>query len=134
MNAQQRPGDEHGLGIPAQASHDTGPEPRIPHGRHRRDRKHPSGTQDKGEWPQRQDPAPVTSRFAIASVLLGIIWIGPPGSLLAVIFGHHARSEIRHGQKKGNRLVLAGLTLGYIGLAILPLYFAAAALFTPPPP
>ncbi|MGH7703636.1 MAG: DUF4190 domain-containing protein, partial [Gemmatimonadales bacterium] len=34
-----------------------------------------------------------TSGLAIASLVLGILWLGWVGSLLAVIFGHSARRE-----------------------------------------
>ena len=55
-----------------------------------------------------------TNGLAIASMVLGLIG----GSLLAVIFGHVARSQIRRTREQGDGLAVAGLVLGYIGLAV----------------
>jgi hypothetical protein len=41
------------------------------------------------------------------------------GSILAVIFGHIALSQIRHTGQGGRGLAIAGLVLGYVGLALL---------------
>lgn len=64
---------------------------------------------------------PPTNGLAIASLVLGItgwivILVGP---LLAIIFGHIARSQIKHTGQKGSGLALAGLILGYIQLFII---------------
>lgn len=67
-------------------------------------------------------PAPVrTNGFAIASLVLGLLGCG---SILAVIFGHVALGQIRraNGAEGGRGLAIAGLILGYIGLAIAILY------------
>ncbi|MGD0447506.1 MAG: DUF4190 domain-containing protein [Candidatus Dormibacteria bacterium] len=40
------------------------------------------------------------------------------GSILAVIFGHIALSQIRHSRQGGRGLAIAGLVLGYVGLAL----------------
>ena len=74
-------------------------------------------------------PAPVGSKpptngKAIASLVCGCIgvitccFIIP--SILAVIFGHIAKGEIRasEGQQGGDGMALAGLILGYVGLGI----------------
>lgn len=45
-----------------------------------------------------------------------VILVGP---LLAIIFGHIARSQIKHTGQKGSGLALAGLILGYIQLFII---------------
>lgn len=64
---------------------------------------------------------PPTNGLAIASLVLGVtgwivILVGP---LLAIIFGHIARSQIKHTGQKGSGLALAGLILGYIQLFII---------------
>lgn len=72
---------------------------------------------------------PETSGKAIASLVLGICPVIPVvGSILAVVFGHLSRSEIRRsgGRLKGEGMALAGLILGYIGSAIMPLLIIAA--------
>jgi uncharacterized protein DUF4190 len=71
-------------------------------------------------YPYPYPQAPGTSGLAIASLVLGILWIWGVGSLLAVIFGHVSRSQIRRGERTGGAgMALAGLILGYIGLAAI---------------
>jgi hypothetical protein len=60
-----------------------------------------------------------TNGLAIASLVLGVLWIWWLGSLLAVIFGHFARRQIRETGAGGDGLAVAGLILGWIGLAVL---------------
>ena len=58
-------------------------------------------------------------------MVLGIVWLLWLGSLLAVIFGHIAISQIRKDETyTGKGMAVAGLVLGYVGLAI----FAAATI------
>jgi hypothetical protein len=59
-----------------------------------------------------------TNGFAIASAILGVIWMWWMGSIAAVILGHLALSQIRrsHGLEAGRGLAIAGLTFGYLGL------------------
>jgi hypothetical protein len=59
-----------------------------------------------------------TNGLAIASLVLGILTLGGIGSLLAIIFGHVARSQVRRSGQSGSGLALAGLILGYVGLAV----------------
>lgn len=65
--------------------------------------------------------AATTNSLAVASLLVGILSLAPPCAILAVVFGHIARSQIRRsaGRQKGAGLALAGLILGYLGLALL---------------
>ena len=66
-----------------------------------------------------------TNGFAIAALILGLLG----GSILAVIFGHVARGQIRRTGEQGSGLALAGLILGYIGLAaVLVMLIALFAL------
>ena len=75
--------------------------------------------------------APVsTNGLAVASLVLGILWIYWVGSLLAVIFGHVALGQIKNsgGRQGGRGLAIAGLTLGWVGFGFLALaLFAVAA-------
>jgi len=59
-----------------------------------------------------------TNGFAVASLVLGLLWIAGLGSLLAVIFGHIAQSQNKGTSRGGTGLATAGLVLGYIGLAL----------------
>jgi hypothetical protein len=61
---------------------------------------------------------PGTNGLAIAALVLGILWLYWVGSILAVIFGHIALSQIRHTGQRGRGLAIAGLVLGYVGLAL----------------
>jgi hypothetical protein len=61
---------------------------------------------------------PETSGKAIFSLISGILFLIPPFSLVAVIFGHLSLSEIRRsaGRLSGRGLAVAGLVLGYLGV------------------
>lgn len=70
-----------------------------------------------------------TNGFAIASLVLGILWIWWVGSALALVFGYVAKSQIdRSGGVEGGRgLAVAGIVLGWIGVAIAILVFLVLA-------
>lgn len=79
--------------------------------------------------------APSTSGLAVTSLVTGILgWLMFPvlASLVAVITGHMARSEIRRsaGSIDGDGMALAGLILGWInlGLAAAVILFAIFVL------
>ena len=62
-----------------------------------------------------------TNGLAIASLVLGITWIWWIGSLLAVIFGIVALRQIEESNETptGRGMAIAGLVLGFVGLAIV---------------
>jgi hypothetical protein len=64
-----------------------------------------------------------TNGFAIASLVLGIVNMGI-GSILALIFGYKAKREIdeSHGLQTGRGLAVAGIVLGWVGLAMLAIW------------
>ena len=66
-------------------------------------------------------------------LVLGIVWIFWLGSILAVIFGHVALSQIKRsmGALTGRGMAIAGLVLGYLGIATLVGFVAAAAIIGP---
>lgn len=70
-----------------------------------------------------------TNGMAIASLVLGIIWLYWIGSVLAVIFGHIGLSQInRSGGRQGGRgVAIAGLVLGYLGISIFVLFVVILA-------
>jgi hypothetical protein len=74
-----------------------------------------------------------TSGKAVASLVCGLFVFAFPLSILAVLFGHLSVSEIRKsaGRLKGEGMAIAGLILGYIGLAIIPLVLIIAAIAIP---
>jgi hypothetical protein len=73
-------------------------------------------------------PVATTNGLAVASLIAGFFWLGWLGSFLAVVFGHVALSQIRAtgGRQEGNGLAIAGLVLGYMGLATLLLVVLVA--------
>lgn len=68
-----------------------------------------------------------TNGLAIASMVLGILWLYWLGSILAVIFGHCALAQIRRTGEGGGGLAVAGLVLGWIGVGTLALTIFAVA-------
>lgn len=82
---------------------------------------------------QRPTPAPRSNGFAIASMVLGILWVYWIGSVLALIFGYKARQDIAasNGEQGGAGMATAGIVLGWVGVAgfviSLGLFIAAIA-------
>ena len=60
-----------------------------------------------------------TNGFAIASMVLGILWIWWIGSVLALVFGYIALNKIKQSQGSltGRGMAIAGIVLGWIGVA-----------------
>ena len=79
------------------------------------------------QYPPPQPPYVVAARppydgLAITSFILGVLWFGWLGSIMAVILGHIALRNIRRTHASGRGLAIAGLILGYIGLSTLALF------------
>jgi hypothetical protein len=73
---------------------------------------------DDWQHGRHRQPA-VTNGYAIASLVLGIVWLWWLGSVLALVFGHTARNQINasDGRQSGEGLAIAGIVLGWIGIA-----------------
>lgn len=71
-----------------------------------------------------------TNGFAIAALVLGIVWVYWVGSILALVFGYVAKSQIERsgGRESGLGMATAGIVLGWIGVGIL-LAFLVLILF-----
>jgi hypothetical protein len=79
--------------------------------------------------PARLAPAPLVferparrpNGLAIASVVVGVLWMWWLGSIAAVIMGHVALGQIARsgGRQTGRAVALAGIAIGYFGLAAL---------------
>ena len=69
------------------------------------------------------EPAPIPARrtnvAAVVSLVFGILWLFWLGSVIAVVCGHAARKQIRRSGEAGDGAAIAGLILGYLGLATL---------------
>ena len=75
-----------------------------------------------------------TSPMAIISLVAGILgWTLLPflGSIVAVVTGHIARGEIRRAPERleGDGMAIAGLILGYAGIAMAVFVVLAIFLF-----
>lgn len=71
-------------------------------------------------------PAAPTNGLAVASLVCGLAgWFLLPviAPLLAVIFGHMARGQIRNSGEGGGGMAVAGLVLGYLSLAVALIAF-----------
>ncbi len=69
--------------------------------------------------------------MAVASLVLGILWLWGLGSLLALIFGVMGKNQIDRsaGRETGRGMAIAGLVLGIVGLVgavVLALIIAGA--------
>ncbi|MDQ3455394.1 MAG: DUF4190 domain-containing protein [Actinomycetota bacterium] len=71
-----------------------------------------------------------TNAMAVASMVVGILWIYWIGSILALIFGYVARHQIRRSGDGGNGMAIAGIVLGWIGVGFLVLAIMAVAAGT----
>ncbi|HVT63812.1 MAG TPA: DUF4190 domain-containing protein [Mycobacteriales bacterium] len=81
-------------------------------------------------YPYYGHPQPRTNGMAIASMVLGILWIYWVGSVLALAFGYIAKSQIRERGEGGGGMATAGIVLGWIGvgtLALIGVLVAAAS-------
>lgn len=64
-----------------------------------------------------------TNGFAVTAMVLGIVGV----SLLAVIFGHVSLGQIkRNPNESGRGMALAGVILGYVGMALYVILIIAA--------
>jgi hypothetical protein len=71
-----------------------------------------------------------TNGMAIASMVCGILWMYWLGSILALVFGYVAKSQIdkSHGAQTGRGMAVAGIVLGWVGVGFLVLFILLAIL------
>jgi hypothetical protein len=72
-------------------------------------------------------PADRTNGLAVASLVCGIVqfFVPLPASILAIVFGHIARGQIRRTGEKGDALALAGLVLGWAEVVLVVIVLIA---------
>jgi type IV pilus assembly protein PilA len=77
--------------------------------------------------------APTMSSKAIASLVLGLFSFIILAAIPAIVFGHIALSEIKKsaGRLQGRGMAIAGLVLGYLGIAVLPFTLIIVAIAIP---
>ncbi len=56
-------------------------------------------------------------------MVLGIVWILWIGSILALVFGYIAKSQIAERNEAGGAMATAGIVLGWIGVGTFALFF-----------
>lgn len=73
--------------------------------------------------------APRTNGMAVASMVLGILWIYGIGAILALVFGYSAKSQIDQsgGTQTGRGMAVAGIVLGWVGIGGLLLVIIVAS-------
>lgn len=54
--------------------------------------------------------------YAIASLVLSLVWLLGIGSLLAVIFGHMSEAEAKRQDRKTSGFAIAGQVLGVLAI------------------
>lgn len=67
-----------------------------------------------------------TNGMAIASMVLGILWVGWVGSVLALVFGYIGLNQIRERNEQGRGMAIAGVVLGWVGVGFLVFFIVAA--------
>jgi hypothetical protein len=73
-------------------------------------------------------PGQRTNGMAIASLILGIVWLSWIGSILALIFGYIALGQIKRQHEGGRGMAIAGIVLGWVGVATLILFIVLIAV------
>ncbi len=66
--------------------------------------------------------------MAIASMVLGIVWIYWIGSVLALVFGYIAKRQIAERNEAGGGMATAGIVLGWVGIGALVLVVVIAII------
>lgn len=61
-------------------------------------------------------------------MVLGILWLYWLGSILALIFGYIAKSQIKQRNEGGDGMATAGIVLGWVGVGILLAILGVAAV------
>jgi hypothetical protein len=84
-------------------------------------------TVEPGPAPSRPVPTG-TNGMAVASFVLGLLWLGGLGSFLAIIFGVMGRRQTSETGQAGKGLASWGLGLGIAGLLIMVLWFVVVVL------
>jgi hypothetical protein len=71
-----------------------------------------------------------TSKLAIWSLVLSIVWLGGLGSLVGIILGFAARRKIPQTGERGSGLAIAGITIGVVTLIFAIGYWVFFAMHT----
>lgn len=74
---------------------------------------------------------PATSGMAIASLVMGLLWVYWIGSILALVFGYVARNQIGREPERltGRGMATAGIVLGWVEIGFLLVVIIAALIW-----
>jgi hypothetical protein len=77
-------------------------------------------------------PPPETNGMAVASMVLGIVWLYGLGSVLALVLGYQAKRQIGSSGERGEGMATAGIVLGWVGIvgAIFVIFFLSVLFHT----
>lgn len=75
-------------------------------------------------------PQAENERFAVVSLVLGLLFFFGVTAPCAVIFGHIALHRIKRTTRGGQNMAIAGLVLGYLGIAFFALIIAIPIVTT----
>jgi hypothetical protein len=77
--------------------------------------------QPSSDGPAGDEPGsdPGLNPLALASLVLGMVWVYWLGSVLAIVLGCIALRQIRRDRRTGAGLAIAGVVLGCVGMAVL---------------
>jgi hypothetical protein len=73
--------------------------------------------------------ATATNGMAIASMVLGIVWLWGLGSVVALVLGYAAKREIKRTNQNGSGMATAGIILGWIGVVGLVFFILSVGVF-----
>jgi hypothetical protein len=88
-----------------------------------------------GYWYDNPNPPPAvpvsgqvpgTNGMAIASLVMGILWLFGIGSILALIFGYVSLRQINQRNESGRGMAIAGVVLGWVGVGGFILFIVLA--------
>lgn len=65
--------------------------------------------------------------FAVAALVLGLLWLWWAGSVASLVLGHHALARTRRFQTPGGAVARAAIALGWAGASSYLVYVAVIA-------
>lgn len=85
---------------------------------------------DGQQWVPAYAPSPVSGSvhdgLAIGSLVLSVLWLVGLGSVAGVVLGHVSRSKAAREGRQKSGVALAGLIVGYVGVAFMVIGILAA--------
>jgi len=76
----------------------------------------PPGTAPPAAGPGKRTAPAVHDGYAIASLVLSLVWLGGVGSLLGIIFGALSEHEAKRQMRRTSGLAIAGQVIGVLGV------------------